>query len=111
MAGRIVISGVANSIVDLLVQNAEPWLLEQIRSGSFSISQPHPGAVWISIVEGSHLSLNGRVASLYYHPTKQHSASTTGSLGIKRSVAEAGSWAISFQSKAMMGNKANYDFA
>ncbi len=35
------------------------------------------------------------VLSAYYHPTKEHSATTIGKNGNKKSVASAGKWAIS----------------
>lgn len=47
--------------------------------------------------------------SAYYHPTKKHSATTEGKLGLKKSVAEAGEWAISIQTRGSIRNKAFYN--
>ncbi len=47
--------------------------------------------------------------SAYYHPTKKHSATTVGKVGTKKSIANAGEWAISNQTKAAYGNKAFYN--
>ena len=73
-----------------------------------SITQPYVGAVFITFINGHKFLKNGVVICLYYHPTKNHTAITTGSLGKKASVAGPKQWAISIQTKGMYGNKANY---
>lgn len=76
---------------------------------SFQFSQPEIGSKWFSWSDGHTTGWNGKVLSAYYHPTKKHSATTQGRLGIKRSVATGGKWAISQQSRALFGNKAYYN--
>lgn len=63
--------------------------------------------MWITSVDGCQ-ELDGRVISAYYHPTKDHTATTAGKLGTKKSVAKAGEWALSMQTRALFGNKAYY---
>ena len=82
---------------------------DQSKISAIVISQPHPGAVWISILKGTWGTRNNKIYSLYYHPTKEHTATTTGRLGQKRSYAAANKWAVSIQTKGMWGNKTNYN--
>lgn len=83
--------------------------LDELDSGSFSVSQPASGTWWITAVDGKWGSWKGQVVSCFYHPTCTHSSTTVGKLGTKKSQASAGHWAISYQSKAFWGNKAYYD--
>ena len=76
---------------------------------SFQYSQPEVGAKWLSWSDGYTSGWKGKVISAYYHPTKRHSATTKGKLGIKRSVARGGQWAVSKQSRGLWGNKAYYN--
>lgn len=85
------------------------WIKDQANAPSIVVSQPHPGAVWISTLDGTWFRNNGEVCSMYYHPTSQHTATTVGKLGQKRSVANAGEWAVSRQTKTMFGNKTFYN--
>ncbi len=65
------------------------------------------GALWITSIDGCH-ELDGSLISAYYHPTKNHTASTKGTLGTRTSVAKSGEWALSMQPRALFGNKAYY---
>jgi hypothetical protein len=80
-----------------------------LSSPSFQFSQPEAGAKWFSWTDGHANGWNGQVVSAYYHPTKKHSATTKGKLGVKRSVANGGKWAVSKQTKGLFGNKAYYN--
>lgn len=95
------ISQMGKEIVDLLKENA--------KAGSFVIKTTPGGGIWISIVDGTWGSWKGQVVSLYYHPTYPHTATTEGKLGMHRSHAAPGKWAISIQTKAMWGNKSFYN--
>lgn len=84
-------------LIELLIQNlskgmniAVEKVTEIIHSSSSSQSQPHPGSIWITSVEGPWLSHNGFVVSAYFHPSRPHTASTIGKLGTKKSAANAG---------------------
>ena len=57
---------------------------------SFQYSQPEVGSKWLSWSDGLATGWKGQVISAYYHPTKTHTASTKGKLGLKRSVAKGG---------------------
>lgn len=104
-------AGVSAAAIAKLEDAVEDWLITEINNGSFSVSSPHTGSAWITIVDGSHGSSSGYVASLYFHPSQEHSATTIGSLGPKKSKAAAGEWAVSVQTKAHTGNKALYNTA
>lgn len=88
---------------------AMDWVQALAQSSSTQVSQPAVGAVWISHLEGTWGTWSGTLLSAYYHPSKSHSASTDGKLGVKRSVAAAGHWAVSQQTKGLAGNKAYYN--
>jgi len=90
-------------LVSELGAAAVDQLIENIKSNKVAVSQPHEGALWISDLNGD------RVLSAFYHPTKLHSATTYGKLGEKKSIAAAGKWAVSFQTKGLYGNKTNYN--
>lgn len=83
--------------------------ISSLDASHVSFSQPHVGAFWISFVDGSWLMKDGAVLSAYFHPSAGHSATTIGALGTKKSVAAAGSWALSYQTRARVGNKALYN--
>jgi lactococcin 972 family bacteriocin len=80
--------------------------IELINRNTVVVQQPHPGAWWISYVEPG---LYGRVISCYYHPKRRHTATTVGKLGMRRSVANAGHWATSVQTKRWRGNRTYYN--
>ncbi|CAD8193005.1 unnamed protein product [Paramecium octaurelia] len=82
---------------------------EYFNATCYSISQPGEGSVWISYLDGNHFLNNGQVLSMFYHPTKKHTATTVGKLGQKQSVAGPGQWAYSIQTKGAYGNKAHYN--
>jgi hypothetical protein len=84
-------------------------LSEVLSTPHFAYSTPHPGAPWISCVDGTWGFKDGTVFSAYFHPTKEHRATTVGALGQKRSQAKAGTWAVSMQTKGAALNKAFYD--
>jgi hypothetical protein len=56
------------------------------------------GGRWISTVQ------DGKVYSMYYHPTNRHSATAKGTTQV-RSIAPPGQWAIAWAAKAVSGNK------
>ncbi|KAH0787819.1 hypothetical protein GPJ56_008168 [Histomonas meleagridis] len=84
-------------------------LKNYINSSSTSISQPKGNDLWITSLDGTWGTWDGKVISIYYHSYNRHSATTVGKLGFKRSVAEAGHWAVSIQTRALGGNKAYYN--
>ena len=92
-----------------LISEFGPTLKDMLSESSVSISQPHPGSWWITHVDGTLGLWNGQVVSLYYHPSSKHTATTVGKLGEKKSVTNGGHWAISHQTKALVGNKAYYN--
>lgn len=83
--------------------------MQLLNSGSASYSHPHPGSTWVSILDGQWLSTDGVLVSAYYHPSRPHTATTIGNIGSKKSAANAGEWAVSWQTKAALGNKSYYD--
>lgn len=97
-----------NLIASLALQEGE-FIYDELNHGSFHHAQPHAGSMWISILEGNYGKWQGQVVSCYYHPTKDHTATTIGKLGTKRSEAPAGVWAVSFQPKSMYGNRCHYN--
>ncbi|CAD8106733.1 unnamed protein product [Paramecium sonneborni] len=105
--------GVKQAAIEALVETGITILKGLVGSyfdaSCYSVSQPDVGCVWITYLDGTRLKQNGKVASLFYHPTKQHTATTTGKLGQKRSVAGPGEWAISEQTKGAFGNQAFYN--
>jgi len=99
----------AAKLGEALVDNAVDWLTELDNSPSTQVSQPQIDAVWISLVNGTYLTWSGKVISAYYHPTRDHSATSKGKLGEIRSVARGGEWAVSAQTRALRGNQAFYN--
>ena len=95
----------ANEIGDKLID----FIKANANADSIVFKQPSPGAVWISILTGTWGFWNGKLCSFYFHPTKEHSAITDGKNGKHKSTAEACAWAISCQTRAMFGNKSDYD--
>ena len=65
--------------------------------------------MWISSIDGTVLTHQGQVLSAFYHPTKTHSVTTIGALGTKKSIAYAGEWAVSIQTRGAWGNKTYYN--
>jgi len=96
-------------ISHLASQVGKDFIYDELNHGSFHQLQPHPGSMWISILEGNYEDWRGMVVSCYYHPTKKHTATTIGKLGTKRSEASAGNWAISVQPKSNYGNRCFYN--
>uniref|UniRef100_A0A0G4HFR4 Uncharacterized protein n=1 Tax=Chromera velia CCMP2878 TaxID=1169474 RepID=A0A0G4HFR4_9ALVE len=99
----------AEKLAEKLADGAWDWLKDNANADLFQLSQPHPGAVWISVLDGQWGTWKGQLMSAYYHPEKGHSATSVGRLGKKKSVEAAGVWAVSLQPRAMFGNKAFYD--
>jgi lactococcin 972 family bacteriocin len=56
------------------------------------------GGRWISTMQ------NGKVYSMYFHPSKRHSATAKGTTQA-RSIAGPGQWAVAWAAKAPWGNK------
>ena len=54
--------------------------------------------------DGEWFSGSGQLLSAFYHPTKKHSATTVGNGWTETSVADAGVWAVSLQTKGLQGN-------
>jgi hypothetical protein len=81
---------------------------ELLSAPSTLIQQLPDNAIFISSLNGNWLSYSGQVLAAYYHPTCVHRASTIGKFDLKRSVADAGKWAVSFQTRGLFGNKSNY---
>jgi len=104
-----VVKELGEELLKKLGRGAMDWVEALAKSPSTQVSQPAVGAVWISHMEGTWGFQDGTMLSAYYHPTKEHTATTKGKLGEKRSVAAAGHWAVSTQSKGMRGNKAYYN--
>ena len=100
----------ASQLAQETKKNAASWLESLLNSPSIVVSQPEQGYVWLSELDGTWGLWNGTVMSAFYHPTKEHSASTNGRNGKKKSIAKAGEWAVSIQTKATYGNKTNYGF-
>jgi hypothetical protein len=83
--------------------------VDQLLSASTTLIQQLPNnAYFVSSLNGSWGTYSGQLLAAYYHPTCVHRASTTGKLGLKRSVAGAGVWAVSMQTRGLWGNKSNY---
>ncbi|CAD8209590.1 unnamed protein product [Paramecium pentaurelia] len=68
----------------------------------YCFSQPEAGRVWISY-------LDIQMGVIFYIMVKKHTATTIGKLGKKQSVADAGQWAYSNQTKGAYGNKTYYN--
>ena len=88
------VDGISIPLADKLVKRFGEKLFT---SDSVVFQQPSPGAVWISIKNPDFGILKGKVCSMYFHPTREHSASTKGKFGIKKSIADPCEWAISIQ--------------
>jgi len=99
----------AEKIGKELLDNSIDWAKELARTPTVQASTPDLGAVWVTQVNGTWGTFGGKVISAYYHPSRTHSATTDGKVGEKRSVAAAGEWAVSAQTRAMWGNKAYYN--
>lgn len=109
------IIGVGLDLTSLLLGKMDSpvrdWFVQEIKNGTYSKSGPHVGAIWITVVEGSHLTTSGYVLSAYYHPTQRHSATVTGKVGPIKTFEGPGVWAVAHCTKAMSGNKAQYNTA
>jgi len=98
-------SVLARQLVDILGQA----VVDGLNANSVVISQPVLGSYWFSYVGGRLGSYNGRLISCFYHPTRRHSATTAGKLGVQPSVAGPGSWACSQQTRGLFNNKTNWN--
>ena len=83
MTEKLVLAEIISEIIGIGKDKA----IEILNSSSTSYSQPHSGATWVTSVNGSWGSYEGQILSAYFHPTKTHTASTEGKLGVKRSTA------------------------
>lgn len=84
-------------------------VINLLSSSSVSYSSPKGNDHWFTCSNGRWGSYDGQVMSLYYHEYKKHSATTCGKLGEKRSIADAGHWAISIQTRRLTNNTAYYN--
>jgi len=99
----------ATKLAEALADYSVDWIQELANSPSTQVSQPQIDAVWISVVNGTWGTWSGQVISAYYHPSRDHTATTKGRVGEKRSVAAGGHWAVSAQTRALWGNEAYYN--
>jgi hypothetical protein len=91
----------AEELLDILGQN----VVDLFTAESVVMQQPVVGSQWISFLNGNWGSWDGILISCFYHPTKTHTATTDGKLGVKTSVAEACHWACSVQTRGLWNNK------
>ena len=98
----------AQELAEQTGETVAAWLESLATSPSISITQPDNQSIWISEVNGTWLLWNGTVMSACYHESLDHTATTFGKLGEKKSRASAGHWAVSIQTKGMFKNKAFY---
>ena len=105
----------ANDWIELLPEITEitfelgKEILDLLSTPSVSYSQPRGNDHWFTCSNGRWGSYNGQVLSMYYHEYKRHSATTCGKLGEKRSIADAGHWAISYQTRRLKNNTAYFN--
>ena len=90
VVGRVVLEQLAQQMINEGYNVAKNVLYEALNSGSFSRSSPEIGSLWITDLTGTWGLQNGKCMSAYYHPTKDHSATSEGKNGQKRSVAAKG---------------------
>ncbi len=109
VVGKVVLEQLASQMIAEGYSVAKNVLYEALNSGSFTRSSPEIGSLWITDLTGTWGLQNGKVMSAYYHPTKDHTATTVGKNGQKRSAAAKGTWAVSIQTRAAFGNKAYYN--
>eukprot|EP00029_Vermamoeba_vermiformis_P013961 TRINITY_DN8940_c0_g1_i1.p1 TRINITY_DN8940_c0_g1~~TRINITY_DN8940_c0_g1_i1.p1 ORF type:complete len:114 (+),score=11.73 TRINITY_DN8940_c0_g1_i1:22-342(+) len=95
-------------IIELATELGQAFV-DSLGSGSVVMSQPQEGTWFLSSLYGQWGTYSGQVVACFYHPTKKHTATTEGKNGEKRSVAEAGHWAISCQTRGLFGNKTHYN--
>jgi hypothetical protein len=96
-------------LISILAEEGGEWVKDLIENHSFTKFSPHPGSIVLY-----SLGENGHILSAYYHPDKNHSATTTGKNKTKvRAEALPGQWAISIQEKSDKAeeNHAYYDTA
>jgi len=84
-----------------MVERSTNKVYAWMNNASYYSKQEVSGGTFVSKIEGD------LVISMFYHPSKQHSATAEG-LVKSRSVANPGEWAIAVTSKAMFGNKSFY---
>ena len=85
-----------DNLIEELKSKGGPWVRDLVENHSFTKSSPHPGTLFIY-----SLGDNGHVFSAYYHPTKAHTATTSGKDDSRKiDLAPAGQWAISIQAKS-----------
>ena len=100
-----VAGGIADAVSFInCICNEIPAVASKLRGTSASITQPHPGAWWVTYTDSDV------VISAYYHPTQKHTATVQGKLNPPRSVAEAGEIAYAqCTASPFGGNKAFYN--
>ena len=74
-----------SKLADIMISEgynvAKSVLVDALNSGSFQKSSPEIGSLWITDLNGTWGLHNGKVMSAYYHPNKDHTATTVGKLG------------------------------
>ena len=98
----------ASCLTDKSIEILDKVIDDLLSSDNICYTQPYVDSVWLSKMDGIKGLCNGIIASFYYHPTYNHTSITKGYNGKKTSVAKAGEWAISYQTKARWGNKTGY---
>ena len=78
------------------------------KSIKIKFKTPSAGAYWLSF-NGSWGPFIGGHCSLYFHPTKTHTAWTVGLLGRQNNKVKPCKWAISCQPRKLWGNKSGYN--
>ena len=86
------------TIVERGAKKVYAWL----NNANYYSKQEVSGGTFVSTIE------DDLVISMFYHPSKKHSATAEG-LVKSRSEANPGEWAIAVTSKAMFGNRSYYN--
>jgi major intracellular serine protease len=91
-----------------LVSMLGEGFLSKLASPAMKVSQPCKGAWLITSQNANWGSFSGQVISCYFNADRNHYATTEGRTGVKRVNAGPGHWAISYQTRGMITNKACY---
>jgi len=102
---NVVLRGLTAALTKQLIEILGQTLVDRLNAKSVIISQPVLGSYWFSYLDGWWGTYNGILVSCFYHPTRKHSATTEGKLGVQRSVSGAGRWACSQQTRGLWNNK------
>ena len=105
MSVEFVLRATEEQVLREIVERTFDYLGKRISTGNFTRNNPDDGGVWYSAIQG------GMVYSLYYHPTKRHTATADGGMfggGLVRSIANAGEWAIAGSVAGPLGGRKTY---